>query len=686
MSSTKERKPKKPHYIPRPPGKPFKYHCFQCPFTCNEKSHLFNHMKYNLCRNSITLVSEQDRSGKPAKPAAADPSLRVSAEPTDKHSIPAAEESVSAKDDALPEQRITEEPEEEAQSQRRRGSQSPTGSLQRDLKVRLPESRMDKQPEPIPRPSAFVPIAAHRPVDRTDNRDMPPFHKPEGPAPALSFKPTYYHPSAAWRATPGFVPPEFSHKSSPGKVVGPTNYPSAVMPEYTPYIFAEHPMTAIYQPYLIPGNPHEHEGTPFSSYFIDPQRSMFPHVFPAPTIPLPSPLPPSALENPYRLYQSVHQAPPIHYGMYRPPHTHEPSFQDFPTKSLLPVEGYGRDVGAGECNRYPGSRSPATTDTHSKHAKDFPRPAGSSATGSQEQGAESEMKMSPRAGCAASGSPDRPSPTGFTQNDPVSDSHHPAFESGRPHSHLPGDSLALKRIADPPSPPPAASQKDTRRPAESSAESRGQASNTFDPCSSQGTSETEEEDEVPLNLSKKHHVVEGEHVITLPVSRGSSPGTGDKHDMQDMPLNLSLRACASQSKPPSPASCSLEAPPHSPTPVQMERGSGGQYAPSSPQLESIDEQKQTAAFALCQLASSSTRTVNPEPAPSLPQGNPGNKVAQCGNSLPPSGTPDAQTVVHRSSDKGQKRPSCEEPCTFPQSTKKSKTETNRTLRKRPRCS
>ncbi|XP_026992199.2 zinc finger protein 750-like [Tachysurus fulvidraco] len=57
-AANKEWKPKKPHYIPQPPGKPFIYHCFQCPFTCNEKSHLFNHMKYDLCKNSLSLQSK----------------------------------------------------------------------------------------------------------------------------------------------------------------------------------------------------------------------------------------------------------------------------------------------------------------------------------------------------------------------------------------------------------------------------------------------------------------------------------------------------------------------------------------------------------------------------------------------------------------------------------------------------
>lgn len=57
----KERKPKKPHYIPRPAGKPFRYQCFQCPFTCNQKSHLFNHMKYNLCDVSVSVSSRPGR-------------------------------------------------------------------------------------------------------------------------------------------------------------------------------------------------------------------------------------------------------------------------------------------------------------------------------------------------------------------------------------------------------------------------------------------------------------------------------------------------------------------------------------------------------------------------------------------------------------------------------------------------
>ncbi|XP_032825968.1 uncharacterized protein LOC116951458 [Petromyzon marinus] len=58
LYKNKIRKPKKPHYIPRPWGKPYNFKCFQCPFTCLEKSHLYNHMKYSLCKNSLSLVKE----------------------------------------------------------------------------------------------------------------------------------------------------------------------------------------------------------------------------------------------------------------------------------------------------------------------------------------------------------------------------------------------------------------------------------------------------------------------------------------------------------------------------------------------------------------------------------------------------------------------------------------------------
>ncbi|XP_006146415.1 proline-rich protein 35 [Tupaia chinensis] len=79
------RKPKKPHYIPRPWGKPYNYKCFQCPFTCLEKSHLYNHMKYSLCKDSLSLLLDSPDWAcrrAPAAPRPRTPSPDRCAEPS----------------------------------------------------------------------------------------------------------------------------------------------------------------------------------------------------------------------------------------------------------------------------------------------------------------------------------------------------------------------------------------------------------------------------------------------------------------------------------------------------------------------------------------------------------------------------------------------------------------------------
>ncbi|XP_057603643.1 proline-rich protein 35 [Hippopotamus amphibius kiboko] len=80
------RKPKKPHYIPRPWGKPYNYKCFQCPFTCLEKSHLYNHMKYSLCKDSLSLLLDSPDWAcrrTPAMPRPRAPTPGCPADPSD---------------------------------------------------------------------------------------------------------------------------------------------------------------------------------------------------------------------------------------------------------------------------------------------------------------------------------------------------------------------------------------------------------------------------------------------------------------------------------------------------------------------------------------------------------------------------------------------------------------------------
>ncbi|XP_069875786.1 proline-rich protein 35-like isoform X2 [Dipodomys merriami] len=99
----RSRKPKKPHYIPRPWGKPYNYKCFQCPFTCLEKSHLYNHMKYSLCKDSLSLLLDSPdwacrRASPPPRPRA--PSPAGPRAPPDPDSRPAASSLVAT--DGLP--------------------------------------------------------------------------------------------------------------------------------------------------------------------------------------------------------------------------------------------------------------------------------------------------------------------------------------------------------------------------------------------------------------------------------------------------------------------------------------------------------------------------------------------------------------------------------------------------------
>ncbi|XP_070340109.1 proline-rich protein 35 isoform X2 [Equus asinus] len=85
------RKPKKPHYIPRPWGKPYNYKCFQCPFTCLEKSHLYNHMKYSLCKDSLSLLLDSPDWAcrrAPAVPRPRAPTPDGPADPTDPRGQP----------------------------------------------------------------------------------------------------------------------------------------------------------------------------------------------------------------------------------------------------------------------------------------------------------------------------------------------------------------------------------------------------------------------------------------------------------------------------------------------------------------------------------------------------------------------------------------------------------------------
>ncbi|XP_008053905.1 LOW QUALITY PROTEIN: zinc finger protein 750 [Carlito syrichta] len=558
MSLLKERKPKKPHYIPRPPGKPFKYKCFQCPFTCNEKSHLFNHMKYGLCKNSITLVSEQDRVPKCPKSSSLDPKQTNQPDPTAK---PAPTKSVTnglCSFDSKLQHSFAKEDAKENLELRARGAhkcpgQKPVLHKETAPTSPAPEATLNSQPvlEGVVRPSAFVPVGEHRlkgPGD-TEAPEALAFTNPTTKATAFHTKSAFHAPGYSWKAGSPFLPPEFPHKISSTKGFGAISpYMHPTVSEYPPHFYTEHGLATIYSPYLLAGSPPECDTPLLSVYGAQDQRHFLPHPGPIPKHLNPSP---STYDH-YRFFQQYHSNLPIHYGFYRP----ESAFSSYGLR-LPPVTGLARDQNSQLLEEatlvYPAS-SPSKlnpSNSHKKHIefeKESLTPEAKDRSKTEQRDTEG-AKMSPRAGSAATGSPGRPSPTNFMQMsqtlDGLCDLSNKAASGALGRLHQPEQGLtAFKPV-----------KKSMEGPLAQTPENRTESPKSLDavngdPPSQRGSacliteaapSSPEDSSRIgPLNLSKKS---ETKPVATHgPVYQGSSQeATPGFSELQDLPLNLSVK-------------------------------------------------------------------------------------------------------------------------------------------------
>ncbi|XP_018603473.1 zinc finger protein 750-like [Scleropages formosus] len=619
MNTAKERKPKKPHYIPRPPGKPYKYHCFQCPFTCNEKSHLFNHMKYDLCKNSISISQVVKQ---PKTPVDSPPAVSTPAESVDKTTT-AAPPATTSLSTSITTPVPSNCPGEQNQSLLTdvRGRNAEVEERDRSPKQRAnessPESKaemLDEEAEKIPaRSSAFSAISNHR----EDNKDLaPPAPKPESLFQTVA---PFYHPSSIWRPTPTFIPhPPFDHKHS--KVPG-SSYPAPIFPEYPAYLLPDASLLPLYQPFMMQEQDRIHGVRP---YILDPHRPLLSR--PLFTTPALHPL----TEQQYRFIQSPHQVHPVHYGLYRTPDQPHPCFLG--VENLRP-DMYSRPLGSGDYGLY------QTLQPHAERKSTGP-PILDQAEGKG-------LRMSPKVGCAASGSPDRPSTSDFAQKEsnscpvPGKDSSllHPSTKGVVTSQPVRKESTAPGRLS--PSPGQEDQAQDTGRseePEESTSNESGEPEAGKEKEEQDTAEEAEEEegeeqeDTGPLNLSKKHDT-------SLHSSRGHSPRPQDLH--QDMPLNLSLRA-----SPDHQLCCrggSLE-----PGHLTANQTPYGEKVPAP---DSCEEQKQTAAVALCQLASSVLCNSSPS-GPSCQQ------IGEVRGPTPPPTPKSEPAAPYNACSKVLKRPSC----------------------------
>jgi len=275
MDILQGRKPKKPHYIPRPPGKPFKYQCFQCPFTCNIKSHLFNHMKYNLCKNSISLVSQRmEQTGKTTRAS--------------QHNLPFnhnSKEPTLEAEASKPIERVSDKVErEEMVKETRQKPECPIKEVTKQVPEAVCEIRDKSADTDITQnklSSAFSPVA------RTGESET---LSPRRDDQTSSSIPQFYNQMAPW------VPPASTAPLLP------------LIQDYSSYMVPERPLHSLYTPY-----PHNQANA--SAYQLTPRETQRP-LMPSPLVP-PSP----SLLHPYhyRYAHSIIPSPPLPYSVYQHP-------------------------------------------------------------------------------------------------------------------------------------------------------------------------------------------------------------------------------------------------------------------------------------------------------------------------------------------------------------------------------
>ncbi|XP_068120132.1 zinc finger protein 750 [Hyperolius riggenbachi] len=662
MALMKERKPKKPHYIPRPPGKPFKYKCFQCPFTCNEKSHLFNHMKYGLCKNSITLVTEQDRAVKSpknslevkqsngdgyAKPNPMVTNGLVVLDSNAQHEITREElkENVDCKNKEVA------SPIEKPLTHREGSLPSPTG-----------HSPINKPPvtDGVLRPSAFIPVGEHRYLKPNENSHMLELSTSVDPIKGIhSTRSAFQSITTPWKS--GVVPPEISQKPTMPRYIRP------IIPDYTAQFYSEPPMQHLYPPYMFTGNPADCENSMLSVYQTPEQRLFRPQPIQTSGLSLPKPM-----NSPfdYRYMPQLHPNPPITYGYYRPsehsflPYAlklpHVPSLSKEPVPHTSNTQGFAY-LSSNPPRFYPADSSPKKTDSQNETML-------SQSKSTDPKNEDENLKMSPRAGSAATGSPGRPSPTNFTQNSHVFEG---IFDLSSKSTSITGKSDSSEESST------------AFKQVKGSVDSQASLTRENSPCTMSSassytadhetTSEGEEDSvSVPLNLSKKPEA-----------EMGGVTETAGIMEVQDMPLNLSVKDFSKRELT-SPNRDHSQTPTHRPVSSYEDKPcqDTARALDVKSLMETCDEQKQSAAVALCQLATYS-------PGPALQFTKEDTSECQAGAPQPATAslTVDQEMQIHaerrelrRANSKEVGKPNC---------LKKAKaTDSGRvfTLRKRPRMS
>ncbi|XP_078257942.1 zinc finger protein 750 [Rhinoraja longicauda] len=447
MSLTKERKPKKPHYIPRPAGKPFKYKCFQCPFTCNEKSHLFNHMKYSLCENSLSLVTDQDQTGKCAKSSSDaidrliqnDCASNVSHDSTLSNSAPTQSPNCRRADKTASHQNINKDMKENTRMGDHIVTPVTKAKQKEPLQKILAENETVEDFEKDERSSAFLPVRdlkLTKSSDKDNEKTNFSLENSNNKACTIPVKSAFYSPGDQHGACPPSNSPDHPRKYATNKYFGsiaPNTSP--VIPDYPHHYYNQRGLGVVFSPYLLSGKPFECSSPDISLYF-SPEQQHFssPHLQNR-GMNLPRHIGPSALEQ-YKILHHLHSNLPVPYGV----HHRSPAEYDLPPFGLKSQQGNNSNrnqepthLSVGNPSLYETSPPPELyfQNSYRRLYCDWENPIPLSLSKDNETktlGMNSNLctggkstKISPKSGSAAIGSPGRPSPTPHVQKTTVSE-------------------------------------------------------------------------------------------------------------------------------------------------------------------------------------------------------------------------------------------------------------------------
>lgn len=310
-------------------------------------------MKYNLCKNSISLMTQKNgQAVRQIKAAAKGPPSKPKEATSGAGGSEKSDQEVEVGTHEGKEQVKTEKTGEAL-----RADAGPNIVHDKDDVVAKQESK-----EPPPRPSAFSLVTPK-------NEGVESLKSAED---SRANVPSFNHPGYSWSTIPTSLP----FKPLP---------PPPVVPQYSPFLM---PGATLYPPYYLAGSAHTRETNPG---FLDPQQPVVSQPISPPQTPL---FPP----YPYRYCNPLQPGPPLHYALYRPHGLPMPLTEP----RYIPFDLYGPNYRPKDHDRLL---------LHSQPTRDILRTSSEQGErdGAAVEGGDKETRLSPIEGCSALGSPDRPS-------------------------------------------------------------------------------------------------------------------------------------------------------------------------------------------------------------------------------------------------------------------------------------